>query len=147
MRFPFPRRFGGFTLIELMVAIAIVGIIAAFAYPNFTSMIQRSRRADAIAALTAAVQAQERYRSNRRSYAPDLGTLNIDASKVADYYDLGMSDVGPSGYQVTATVKESGAQRKDTTCWTLSVLFQNSNLTYLATDKSNQDQKAKCWPR
>ncbi|RYG38701.1 MAG: prepilin-type N-terminal cleavage/methylation domain-containing protein [Burkholderiales bacterium] len=144
------RRSEGFTLIELMVAVVIVGILAAVAYPAFTSFLQRGRRADAAAALSAVVQAQERYRSNRGQYASDLDDLKIAASsKLGDFYGLKLSPAGAadyaSGYQVTATVKEAGRQRSDVDCWTLSARFADGDLSYQATDKAGKDTKAQCW--
>ncbi|HEY9109825.1 MAG TPA: type IV pilin protein, partial [Roseateles sp.] len=102
----------GFTLIELMVAVVVLGILAAIAYPAMTSIIKRSRRADAIAALTAVVQAQERYRSNNATYADTVGRLNINADAAYKYYDLALAagEAGNfvAGYTVTATPRSGG---------------------------------------
>lgn len=149
---PLPRpRQRGFTLIELMVAVAIVGILAAVAYPSYTSFIQRSRRADAAAVITMVVQAQERYRSNRNAYASelsDLGLTSANLAKIAKNYSVSLSGAGASGYQVTATVKRDGSQANDTACWTLGVKLEGANLSYLAADESaTKDQSAICWPR
>lgn len=144
-------RHRGFTLIELMVAVAIVGILAAVAYPSYTSFIQRSRRADAAALLTVVVQAQERYRSNRSTYASDLSDLGLEPSKLAPlekYYTLDVSGAGASGYQVTATVKDTGAQANDAECWTIAVKLDGATLSYLAGDKSaTKDKSTVCWSR
>jgi type IV pilus assembly protein PilE len=150
-----PARRRGFTLIELLVAIAIVGILAAVAYPAYTSFIQRSRRADATALLAAVVQAQERYRSNRSSYASDLADLSMstsDVAKVTKHYTLALAGVGAtnsyvSGYQATATVKSSGAQTRDTECWTMTAKLEGANLSYLAANRAGEDKSPQCWPR
>lgn len=90
---PIPaQRHRGFTLIELMVTVVIIGILAAVAYPAYTSSVQRSRRADAVALLTSVVQAQERYRSNRATYASDIAAdLKIDDAAITKYYSVGIT--------------------------------------------------------
>lgn len=142
----------GFTLIELMLAVAIAGILAAVAYPAFTSAVQRSRRADAAAVLTAVVQAQERYRSNRSSYAAELTDLGVEADKITKHYTLALAGVGAtpsfvSGYQATASVRADSPQAADVDCSTLTARLEGANLVYLATDKNGQDKSSLCWPR
>lgn len=90
----------GFTLLELMVVVAIVGILAAVAYPSYRSQIIRSKRADAMAALDTAASALEKYRANRSfsyggaSLAGGGGVVVFnnrvpaDAPESQKYYDL-----------------------------------------------------------
>lgn len=143
----------GFTLIELMITVVVAGILAAVAYPSMMSFIQRGRRADAVAALTTVVQAQERFRSNSNSYATSLGDdglkLADTLAKMSKYYDFTLtSEAFATGYQVTAKPKTGGAQAKDTKdCATLSVKLDGGKFEYLATDASNRDSASTCWPR
>ena len=58
----------GFTLIELMIVVAVIGIVAAVAYPAYTDSILKGRRAQARAALAELVQQQERYMTQRNCY-------------------------------------------------------------------------------
>jgi type IV pilus assembly protein PilE len=62
------RRVAGFTLIELMITVAIVAILAAVAYPAYTNAVLKGRRAEGRAALTALMQQQERYFSQNGTY-------------------------------------------------------------------------------
>jgi type IV pilus assembly protein PilE len=59
----------GFTLIELMIVVAIVGILAAVAYPSYLDQTQKTRRADGKAALLQAVQVAERFFTQNNTYA------------------------------------------------------------------------------
>jgi type IV pilus assembly protein PilE len=63
-----------FTLIELMVTVAIIGILASIAYPSYTSSVQKSRRSDAIGALEGFVNAMERKYTETNSYLGLAGT-------------------------------------------------------------------------
>lgn len=62
------RHARGFTLIELMIVVAIVGILAAIAYPAYTDSVRKGRRAEARAALMNLLQQQERYMTQNSSY-------------------------------------------------------------------------------
>jgi type IV pilus assembly protein PilE len=155
MRSTIHRCRHGFTLIELMVAVVIAGILAAIAYPSFFSMIQKGRRADAIAALTMVVQAQERWRSNSSAYAASLGGdgLKLDdaLAKSSRYYDFALAAVTEpafvAGYQITATPKTGSAQAADAKdCATLTVKLDGSIFKYLATGSDHRDTSDLCWP-
>ena len=62
------RTLSGFTLIELMIVVAIVGILAAVAYPAYTDTVRKGKRAEARAALMNLLQQQERYQTQMNTY-------------------------------------------------------------------------------
>ena len=140
----------GFTLIELMVAVVIAGILAAVAYPNYTSYVQRSRRADAAAVLTAVVQAQERYRGNRSTFSSSMEELKIDSS--TKHYDVSITNLSGvenlvSGYVVTATPKAGSPQLNDKDCVSMSIQVDGASVKYLAAGDGNRVTSNTCWPR
>jgi len=137
--------------VELMIAVAVAGILAAVAYPSLTSLIARSRRADAIAVLTSVVQAQERHRSNKSSYAESFEDLKMGETLSTKYYDFSLASNAGSfvtGFKVTATPRARSAQAGDASnCATLSIKLDGGQLSYQATDSSDRDTANKCWSR
>lgn len=73
-------RAAGFTLMELMIALAILGILAAIAYPGYQSQVQSSRRTDAQASLVAFANAMERHYTNNGGYTGAAGTDGTPAN-------------------------------------------------------------------
>lgn len=73
------KRNGGFTLIELMIVVAIIAILSSIAYPAYTSSILKGKRAEGRAALAELMQQQERYMTQRNvylSFTNTAGTTN-----------------------------------------------------------------------
>jgi type IV pilus assembly protein PilE len=103
----------GFTLIELMVVVAIIGILASVAYPNYTEFVRKGRRADAQAVMMDISLRQQQVFLQQKSYAADIGALGYavpDATK--GYYTITTSAVAtPPGYSVKAAA--TGAQASD----------------------------------
>ena len=146
----------GFSLIELMVALAIAGILAAIAYPAYTAHMQRGRRADAISALTAVMQAQERFRGNASKYSSSVTALVPEIAKIAPLYDIsiaaGTNGDFDIGYIATAKPVAGSKQAGDVTCKTLVVTLTGATPFYSATgDPTNSGTDSittdQCWPR
>ncbi|MBI3284602.1 MAG: type IV pilin protein [Burkholderiales bacterium] len=111
-----PKR-RGFTLMELMVAVAIVGILSAIAYPSYLSYLIKSRRASAQSYLLDIAQRQQQYLLDARSYTNDVNALNLTTPKdVAPYYtvDVTKSD-SPPAFTATAKPIPGSPQASDVT--------------------------------
>ncbi|MGC4011811.1 MAG: type IV pilin protein [Pseudomonas sp.] len=114
------RRERGFTLIELMIAVVVVAILAAIAFPSYQRYVLRSHRVEAQAVLSEAAARQERYYSQNNAFASTAAALNMTSNVNAlQYYSLAISNVTATSYTLTATAK--GAQAKDAQCLSLSL--------------------------
>ena len=84
-----PKRTRGFTLIELMIVIVLVGVLAAIALPAYQDQVRKSRRASAESHLSDIAARQQAYLLDSRRYAPDLATLNVTTPpEVSAYYTV-----------------------------------------------------------
>lgn len=114
----------GFTLMELMVAVVIVGIFSSIALPSFMSTIRKSRRPDAIQSLRALQLAQERWRGNHAAYAT-LAQLGVNATSPGGRYTLAVLTPSALGYTATASAIAGSSQVSDSangvSCAVLSV--------------------------
>jgi type IV pilus assembly protein PilE len=156
------KKTTGFTLIELMVVIAIIGILASIAYPSYTDKIQKSRRADAKGVLMQFAGAMERRFTMANSYCDaaaaagtvvancgdgatkDTGAPTIFATKspvdgTETYYNLTISAVSPTSFTLSAT--PTGKQANDK-CGTLTLT--NTGVRGITSQASGY-AVADCW--
>jgi type IV pilus assembly protein PilE len=112
------RRVRGLTLVEITVVLAVVGIVAAMAWPSHLAQLQRARRLDATAALTRLQFVQERHRSAQGRYAADLAELGATAMwrSPEGLYDLSARPAGDGAVLLLARARTDRAQRDDGAC-------------------------------
>ncbi|MDT8425858.1 MAG: type IV pilin protein [Methyloprofundus sp.] len=121
----------GFTLIELMIVVAVIGILASIAYPSYQEYVLRAKRADGKAAILSAQLAQEKYRANNTTYLAVASTASSDG-----YYNYVVSDVSVSNYTITATPTFT-----DATCGNLVLTVAAG----VETKSASSGTKAECW--
>ena len=118
----------GFTLIELMVTVAIVGILAAIAYPSYQDSVRKSRRADASGALLGLANAMERHFTETNSYlgaadattgVPTIFATTSPVDGGTAYYNLTV-DPATTASSYTLNATPTGAQTGDS-CGTLTL--------------------------
>jgi type IV pilus assembly protein PilE len=149
----------GFTLIELMITIAVLAILAVIALPAYNDYTRKSRRADGRAALTAIAIAQEQFRAQCPTYASAFSSTcdGVNLNNDNDFLDIneqvsfGAASVSPDGfYTVTisaasatafaANATPQGAQAGDTACDVAAEFSVNQD----GPVESNAAQKL-CW--
>lgn len=128
----------GFSIIEMMVVLVIIGIIIKVAISSFSVYVLESHRTDGINAILALQLAEERYRSINTQY----GTVTQIGGSTASpqgYYTLSITGTSASAYIITATGQGSQANdaQGNTSCATLTLTVSNGTVT---------QTPAACWP-
>jgi type IV pilus assembly protein PilE len=116
------RNEHGFTLVELCVVLAVTGVLASIAWPTYQSQLQRSRRADAVAALTRLQFEQEKHRAQHGLYAAQLSALVGSATGRSSegLYDIELRG-GGDRYEARAIARADTMVAGDAGCTVLSV--------------------------
>lgn len=115
----------GFTLIEVMITVAIVAILATIAYPFYTGQIEKARRADAVTSLQQLALNQAKWRANNTTYTETIANVwdNMDgttARSLDGYYNLAMVAGSTSATGFEATAAPTGDQAGDA-CGTFAI--------------------------
>lgn len=124
-------RQSGFTLMELMIVVAIIGILASIVYPSYTDYLRSSRRADAQTDMLKIQLGMEKWRANNNTYSSTLA--NAGFTDTNPYYSYEIADTSASAYTIKAAA--AGDQLNDTGC------------TALTLNQSGVKGPAACWKK
>ncbi|HEY7884557.1 MAG TPA: type IV pilin protein [Cellvibrionaceae bacterium] len=126
------RKQAGFSLIELMIVVAVIGILAAIAYPSYMDSVRKSNRADAKAALNDAAQQMQRCYTLNSTFV-DCDD-NVAATSPEEFYTIA---VAATATTFTVTAEADGTpQSNDTGCTIMT-------LNHLG--QTTPDESFRCW--
>ncbi|HTR01530.1 MAG TPA: type IV pilin protein [Candidatus Acidoferrum sp.] len=136
----------GFTMIELLITMAIVGLLAAIAIPTYRQSVLKSNRADAKITLTRLATLEEKYYFRENNYTANFtdiisgltGTVTTTTSDKG-YYSIALTTTGTTAWTMVATA--TGNQLLDTDCKTFTLTNTGSKT---ATNSSNAANTS-CW--
>jgi type IV pilus assembly protein PilE len=156
LRFQKVHKSAGFTLIELMIAVAIIVILMSIAYPSYLNQIRAARRADAMSALLKCAAQQARYYGSRvpPSYMTTTvaNTNSLCQATDENYYNIALANSNcattVSGttyytcFTATASPVSGGGQSEDSDCATFSITHTGLKSSL---GSASQDTTSKCW--
>lgn len=141
------RRDGsGFTLVELLIALVVVGILAAIALPSYQWAVRKGNRGDAMAALLKIQLAEESWRANHPTYTALLTDLGLGNQSERGLYAITLTApaaTAATGYIATATAL--GAQINDTNCAVFTLNVQGANESRLSYLIDGVTSTTGCW--
>ncbi len=118
------RSSQGFTLIELMIAVAVIAILASIAIPSYQQHVIKTRRATAAACMMEAAHFMERYHTTNLRYSTAAGgnpTLPACSQDVSAFYTVGFNGTATATTYRLQAVPQGAQATKDTTCGTLGI--------------------------
>lgn len=132
------RKSKGFTLLEIMIVVVIIGVLAAIAIPTYQDHVLRSNRTEGQALLVEAAARQERFFTQNNRYAATVGDLGYSTANSANnLYQLNIALTG-GNMEFTLTAQPINSQTRDTKCGNLGLTHTGSKT---ATGASAED----CW--
>ena len=140
------QRHAGFTLVEMMCAVAVAGVLSSIAYPGFNKVLHKARRSDAHVALMTLQMAQERYRSDHMAYG-SIAEIGVPAVTPQKHYALSIEAITDAGFKAQAIA--SGGQAADMRCRHLQLTVDGLNVTHQsgadASVENTTEENKRCW--
>lgn len=126
----------GFTLIELLIVTALAALLLALALPAYQRTVMRAHRAEARAALSTLLQAQERLRANCATYASNLAgaddcagaAVGHPATSAGGLYRLALAQASASGFTALATPVPGSSQAGDAACAQITLVLAQGDV-------------------
>ena len=137
------KKLSGVTLLELMVAVAVLGILVSLAVPAYQEYVAQGRRPEAQQYLLQVANRLEQYYADNKAYTDDMTKLGLDADPYttpSGYYKIDASLTSGGGYVVTATAQGSQATM-DKSC----KVFKVDDSGKKTASDGSQDTTSECW--
>lgn len=129
------KSIAGFTIVEILIVIAIIAILAKIAIPSYKAYILKSHRTDGMSTLLSMSMAEETYRSNNTTYGSLAQVWGGVTTSPQGYYTLAISGTSATAYTITATA--TGTQANDTqngtSCTPLTLTVSSGTVTQTPT--------------
>lgn len=133
-KLPTSRSIIGFTLIELMIVVAIIGIISAIAYPSYSQYLVKAGRAEGMSMLLQVMERQENHYRNKLTYSTDLSQIGFGSGNVE-------SETGK--YSISAETCASGSIKR---CVLLTATGQGRQIGDGDFTLNSRGEKSANWP-
>lgn len=134
----------GWTLSELMVSLAVMGVLAAVALPSFQAQQRQARRTDAQSALQQLQLDQARWRGQHDSHASDLPSLGWPSDRSpGGHYRIAIEQASSESYVLSAT--PLGAQAKDSACNPMRLQLLHTATVVLSSGPDLTADPGRCW--
>lgn len=131
------RRRNGFTLMEVLITVAIVGILGAVAYPSYSNYVIKSKRAEPQKELLQLANLMEQYYIDQRTYTDDLSDLGKSGAtyltESGNYTMSASIDATGETFTLTASIKSGSSQASDSECASMSINHTGSKTATNAT--------------
>ncbi|MCG7542488.1 prepilin-type N-terminal cleavage/methylation domain-containing protein [Pseudoalteromonas sp. CO348] len=137
------KAISGFTLIEVMIVVVIIGILSAIAYPNYTEYVRRGARADAMTLLLDAANKQEQFFVDNRAYSDNLAAIGVATATENGYFNVTLENVTADTFRIVATAA-AGPVQGDEQCPALTI---DELGVRGVTGTTDQDAIDRCWER
>lgn len=133
------RRTRGFTLIELMITVAVIGILAAIGYPSYTEYVRRGKISEATSALSVMRVQLEQWYQNNRNYGPTAGTCGVAVPSSPSFaFACSTSGTNNQAFLLTATGTAAGGMSG-------YVFTLNESNAQATTEFAGATVTAMCW--
>lgn len=140
------RAARGFTMIEMLVALSLAGVLSSVAVPTFQGQLQKARRADVLVSMMQVQLGESRWRANGSSYGT-LAQIGVRPMSASGHYTLALRASDDDGYEVLATA--TGAQAADTPCRNMLLRVVGANIVQASGPDATVTNPAvanrKCW--